>query len=152
VKTLASESDTTELLRRLRSLRADSARRWGRMSPHQMVCHMADSTRVALGELTVSRIDTLVNRTLIKWIALRSPFPWPPGIDTRPEIDQVLGGGTRPAVFADDVARLEVLTKRFVAERDFTGRAHPIFGAMSNEDWRRWGYLHLDHHLRQFGV
>ena len=88
------------------------------MSPHQMVCHMIDSTRVALGELTVSRIDTLVNRTLIKWIALRAPFPWPPGIRTRPEIDQVLGGETRPAIFADDVARLEARTKRFGGEHE----------------------------------
>ncbi|HET9250719.1 MAG TPA: DUF1569 domain-containing protein [Candidatus Eisenbacteria bacterium] len=122
------------------------------MSPHQMVCHMIDSTRVALGELKVSRVDTLVNRTLVKWIALRVPVPWPSGIRTRPEIDQVLGGGTRPAGFAHDVARLEELTNRFAGERDFTGRAHPIFGAMSREEWHRWGYLHLDHHLRQFGV
>jgi len=28
---------------------------------------------------------------------------------------------------------------------------HPIFGAMKPWDWMRWGYLHADHHLRQFG-
>jgi hypothetical protein len=50
------------------------------------------------------------------------------------------------------VSRLEGLTERLAAERDFTGRAHPIFGAMAKEEWHRWGYLHLDHHLRQFGV
>lgn len=122
------------------------------MSPHQMVCHMIDSTRVALGELTVSRVDTFLNRTLVRWIALRAPIPWPPDIRTRPEIDQVLGGGTRPADFAQDVARLEELTRRFADEREFTGRAHPIFGPMSRDEWHRWGYLHLDHHLRQFGV
>ena len=27
-----------------------------------------------------------------------------------------------------------------------------IFGAMTTERWKRWGYLHMDHHLRQFGV
>ena len=122
------------------------------MSPHQMVCHVIDSTRVALGELTVSRLDTYINRTLVKWIALKIPVPWPSGIATRPEIDQVLGRGTRPADFAADVERLIVLTERLAAEQDFTGRAHPIFGAMSKEEWHRWGYLHLDHHLRQFGV
>ena len=30
--------------------------------------------------------------------------------------------------------------------------AHPFFGAMSSSAWLRWGYLHMDHHLRQFGV
>jgi hypothetical protein len=28
---------------------------------------------------------------------------------------------------------------------------HPMFGVMTVGDWRRWGYLHADHHLRQFG-
>ena len=28
---------------------------------------------------------------------------------------------------------------------------HPMFGPMSAADWMRWGYLHADHHLRQFG-
>jgi len=30
--------------------------------------------------------------------------------------------------------------------------AHPIFGRMSLWEWQRWGYLHTDHHLRQFGL
>jgi hypothetical protein len=122
------------------------------MSPHQAVCHLIDSTLVALGAIPVSRIDTLLHRTLVKWIALQLPVPWPPGIRTRPEIDQVLGGGTRPAEFGADVARLADLTERFAAEKDFAGRAHPIFGEMPAREWHRWGYLHLDHHLRQFGV
>ena len=29
---------------------------------------------------------------------------------------------------------------------------HPFFGAMSPNQWLRWGYLHTDHHLRQFGA
>jgi hypothetical protein len=30
--------------------------------------------------------------------------------------------------------------------------AHPIFGAMTRRAWMRWGYLHVDHHLRQFSA
>ena len=29
--------------------------------------------------------------------------------------------------------------------------SHPMFGPMTAADWMRWGYLHADHHLRQFG-
>jgi hypothetical protein len=28
---------------------------------------------------------------------------------------------------------------------------HAFFGPMSYSEWMRWGYLHTDHHLRQFG-
>ena len=151
-RTLSVERDHAEVLRRLGLLRLDSPRTWGRMSAHQMVCHLIDSTLVALGELTVSRFDTLFTRTVMKSIALRMPRPWPQGIRTSPEIDQVRGCGTRPAGFAADVSRLVHLTQRLAAEKSFAGRVHPIFGEMSAEDWLRWGYLHLDHHLRQFGV
>jgi hypothetical protein len=32
------------------------------------------------------------------------------------------------------------------------GHAHSFFGRLSRTEWLRWGYLHMDHHLRQFGV
>jgi hypothetical protein len=35
---------------------------------------------------------------------------------------------------------------------EFRWPAHPIFGKMSETDWMRWAYLHVDHHLRQFGL
>lgn len=31
------------------------------------------------------------------------------------------------------------------------GQVHPIFGRLSRAAWLRWAYLHMDHHLRQFG-
>ena len=29
---------------------------------------------------------------------------------------------------------------------------HPVFGGMTREEWLLWGYAHVDHHLRQFGL
>ena len=55
--------------------------------------------------------------------------------------------------FAADVATLEALLGR-IRRRD-GGAAwppHPIFGRMSQRAWLRWAYLHMDHHLRQFGA
>jgi hypothetical protein len=41
--------------------------------------------------------------------------------------------------------------ERFVPEAVRTSR-HPLWGRMTEWEWGRWGYLHTDHHLRQFGV
>jgi hypothetical protein len=72
---------------------------------------------------------------------------------TRPEIDQVRGNGCSPGVFADDVATLVTLVDQFTArDRNAIWPAHPFFGTMSSGAWLRWGYLHMDHHLRQFGA
>lgn len=122
------------------------------MTAHQMVCHLCDAARMAIGTKSVSRSTGRFDRTLIKWVALYAPLSWPPGILTRPEVDQK-AGGTAPADFAADVEELVALTERMAASEDATrGNPHPIFGAMSRTAWMRWAYLHMDHHLRQFGL
>jgi hypothetical protein len=152
VKTFANQADTTEILTRLRTLAPDTARRWGKMTPNQAVCHLNDSFRAVMGEKEVTSIGNFIHRSVFKSFALYAPLKWPRGIQTLPEVDQEKGG-TRPVGFEQDVRELERLVERFVrAERDFTWTAHPIFGLMSEKDYFRWGYLHMDHHLRQFGV
>jgi hypothetical protein len=153
VKSLARSSDTAEIVQRLKAVRPDSVRRWGRMSAPQMVCHLSDAFRIVMGRMPVSHATGLWQRTGLKWIALYLPLRWPGGrILTRPEIDQ-LAGGTKPGDFAADVAELRSLVEEFAAPaRSFDWQPHPIFGRMSDGDWLRWGYLHMDHHLRQFGA
>jgi hypothetical protein len=123
------------------------------MSAHQMVCHVSDAYRMGMGEKPVSSATGPLQRTLVKWIALYLPLRWPGGrLLTSPEIDQELAG-TRPGDFAADVAQLEALLGLVTAETRTSGwPLHPIFGRMSEGDWLRWGYLHMDHHLRQFGA
>ena len=151
MKTLARERDKAELLHRLQRLRPDRVARWGRMSAHQMVCHLTDAFRMMTGDKLVSDSTSRLQRTIVKWIALYLPLSWPAGIPTRPEIDQELGG-TRPAAFADDLDRLAALVAQVTPAGRRDHRPHPIFGRMSEGAWLRWGYLHVDHHLRQFGL
>jgi hypothetical protein len=152
MKTMARPDDKAEIIRRLRMARPDCTRRWGRMSAHQMVCHLSDSFRLVTHQKEASRASGLLQTTLIKWIALYMPVPWPPGVTTRPEMDQEIGG-TKPGDFAADLAELEVLLEIVTTPaRDYAWPTHPIFGKMSEAAWMRWAYLHMDHHLRQFGL
>jgi hypothetical protein len=151
MKSLARERDRDEILRRLRTVRPDSVRRWGRMSPHQMICHLSDSFLAVTGRKAVTPATGVLQRTVVKWIALYLPVRWPPGIPTRPEIDQEVGG-TRPADFAADVAQLEGLIAFVTSPTPPGWQPHPMFGRMSEAAWLRWAYLHMDHHLRQFGL
>lgn len=74
MKTLARQRDKAKILQRLRNVRPESVRRWGRMSAHQMVCHLSDSFRMATGEKLVSDATSLLQRTMVKWIALYLPL------------------------------------------------------------------------------
>jgi len=151
MKTLLNPKDKEEIIARLARMQPVSQRRWGRMSVPQMVCHLSDSFRGPMGERALSRARWFA-RGLTKWFALYFPRPWPKGFKTRPEIDQEIGG-TPPGDFAADVRELRRLLDRFTRQpRDFEWHPHPVFGSMSDKDWQRWGYLHMDHHLRQFGA
>jgi hypothetical protein len=122
------------------------------MSSAQMVCHLCDAFLAVMGEKPVRLPRGLNLWPLMKPWVLYAPIKWPPGVATRPEIDQELGG-TPPAEFAADVRRLLAVVDKFTADpREFAFLPHPMFGEMSEKDWMRWGYLHMDHHLRQFGV
>ena len=150
MNTLARAEDKADVLRRLQGVTVESPRRWGRMSAHQMICHLSDSFLAVTGQKDVSLAAGLLQRTVVKWIALYVPLRWPAGIRTRPELDQHVGG-TRPAAFAEDVARLLQLLDQ-VTSAEPRWHVHPRFGRMSDAEWLRWGYLHMDHHLRQFGA
>jgi hypothetical protein len=150
MKTLLTVRDRNELLDRFTKLRPDTAPRWGTMSATQVVCHLSDSFRASLGEKFVSRPKAGSKSTLFKRAALWIPLPWPHGIETRPEMDQQLGG-TPATELASDLMGLRALFERFCA---FDGEfaPHATFGQMSRAERMCHAYLHIDHHLRQFGA
>ena len=80
------------------------------------------------------------------------PLRWPKNIPTRPENDQLIGGSS-PSAFEEDRRELVRLINEFARSSEEVDQAsHPLFGKIPVSQWLRWGYLHSDHHLRQFGV
>jgi hypothetical protein len=149
MKTLSHDEDKREILARIAALRLDSARQWGKMTCGQMICHLSDAFLAPLGEKVVSSARVPVPRAVFKFAALRMPMQWPHGVQTRPEVEQGVGG-TPPSEFEADRAKSVEVMERFVAERPSSD--HAMFGRMTADDWMRWGYLHCDHHLRQFSA
>ena len=150
MKTLRNAPDRDELLTRIGKLSPAGTAKWGKMSVHQMLCHLSDAYLYALGEKPASARTGLFQRTAMKWVALRLPLRWPKGIQTRPEMEQGKGGSA-PIEFNQDRAALVAVVNRFCDHLPHPLLQHPVFGPMESADWWRWGYLHADHHLRQFG-
>jgi hypothetical protein len=152
MKNLADPKTRPEILRRLATIRPDSRRVWGEMTPHEMVCHLADSYELAMGDRPMTTTGTLFQRTVIRFVALSTPLPWPRGYPAPPEVAQGVGG-TPPEEFKSDVLRLQAAIDRFSRpDRDFEWGIHPYFGVLTPNEWLCWGYRHADHHLRQFGA
>jgi Protein of unknown function (DUF1569) len=151
MKTLESAGVLQATIERISRITPDHAARWGRMNSHQMLCHLTDSFQVPIDRKKVRMVSGILQRTVMKCGALYIPLRWPKGIATIPEVDQQIGG-TPPAQFEADRAKLIGTIRRFAAlPRDFEFPPHPIFLYLSRWEWMRWGFLHPDHHLRQFG-
>lgn len=145
--TLLAEADRSTLVARLARLKPGTPPRWGRMNAGQMLHHLAEAQRMALGDLAVRPVDKRLFRTgLVKYLFIRA-LPIPKGVPTAPELV------SRDSFdFDAERARLTETITRF-ANVPGTGRGpeHPLFGVLT---WPEWGLLqhkHVDHHLRQFG-
>jgi hypothetical protein len=149
-KTLAHGADCDEIRRRIAALTPESPRVWGSMSIGGMLCHVDDSYRAVMGEKPFADATLGIPPWLVKFVALRAPMQWRRNLMTSESVRQG-GGGTRPAEFAEDRARLLETFAQFCGCAKLA-TAHPMFGGMQRADWLRWGWLHADHHLRQFNT
>ena len=92
MKTLRDASAQREIRVRLESLTSKDCARSGKMSVHQMICHLGDSYWVGLGEKKVSMVSIPMPRPVMKWMALQVPLHWPHGLKSPPEVAQDVDG------------------------------------------------------------
>jgi hypothetical protein len=150
MRSLLNSRDLAELQSRLELLQPGDPGLWGEMTVEQMLAHVCGAFRTAMGELAPGDVPVQpLPPRLMKFAALRLPVQWPQGVQTVSSL-KVGAPAMRPAAFAEQRRLVLAEMQRFV--RPEQRRVdHAMFGAMSYGDWMRWGYLHTDHHLRQFG-
>lgn len=152
MQTIADTDALEHLLARLARIEASTERRWGTLTPGEMLCHLGDATASVLGHrVPPGPKPAGQRRPVLKWLALWTPLRWPRGVPTRPGVDPKQGG-TRPTDFEKDRARAVAGLRELATRQDGLTPVHFRFGPMSVEDWRRWAWRHTDHHLRQFGL
>lgn len=149
MRTLRDPAFQAEIRARIEALTPESARQWGTMTAHGMVCHLIDAFHVALGEVAVKDRRTPFRFPPLKWLILYV-LPIPKGrIETTHEFKQ-----TQPGEWQADHARLLAQLDRFIAylaSPESKANLHPAFGLLKPKQWARLVYIHMDHHLRQFG-
>jgi hypothetical protein len=148
MKTMWESGAAREIRDRVDRLSADRTGQWGRMSPQQMVCHLSESLKMALGELRVApKRLPLRYPPLKQFVVYVASFP-----KNAPTAPELIVAAT-PQPWSDDVATLRTLIDRFTARASASEWPdHPAFGRLSGRAWGVLAYRHIDHHLRQFGV
>jgi hypothetical protein len=147
MKTIWNEADRRALQDRLQRLNAGTPGRWGKMTAPQMVTHLADALRMALGDLPCEPKRVPLRYPPLKQLVVYW-LPWPEGAPTAPELIS-----RAPASWATEVADVVNLLERVARQpRDVRFPEHPAFGRLSRRAWGVLVHRHTDHHLRQFGV
>lgn len=143
-------TDNAILISRIRALRPDSPRQWGKMTAPLMLVHCADQLRVSRGDKAVAsvRIPGFL-KPLVKWLLVTRLKEFKPGMRTMKELDSETGM-TAPTTFEADRAALLALLEPTLYRPE--GINHPVFGHLTAQEFGEVTWKHLDHHLRQFGV
>jgi len=139
--------DNQELISRIEKITPNAPALWGKMNAVQMLKHTKAATDVAFGS-----VDLKINFFM-----------------------KLLGRILKNKVFNSDFKRNSPTAPEFIFTEDYDFEAskeelisniktfangpsvikvidHPFWGKMTNDDWDKLMWRHLDHHLRQFGV
>jgi hypothetical protein len=136
------------LTRRVQSLRPSSPRMWGKMSIDQMLWHVTESMRMAVGDAVFEPMKVPpLPKPVLRWMVLN--VPWPKG--RSPTYREMVA--TKQYDFAAEQARCLQLIERMVAlSIDGSWPVNPTLGPMTGKQWSQLEAKHLDHHLKQFGA
>lgn len=152
MKTVDQPRVLAELVARLQALTPASERRWGTLTPHEMLCHLGDACEMVLRIRPRRNHIAPRRKYLVRCLVLWTAVPLPRGVRTNPSHDP-RQEGTRPSDFEKDRARVIAgLLGIAGAAAGSLEPVHGIFGTMTIRDWQRWAWRHTDYHLRQFGV
>jgi uncharacterized small protein (DUF1192 family) len=149
-KDLFRAATLDEVKERIALLRPESERLWGKMSAAQMLAHCAATMEMAVGMMLPPRrfvgrlLGPLVKRAIIQE---GKPFRRNSASDK----SLIIHDGRN---FEEERQRLCGLLDRFQADgpEGCTRHPHSFFGRLTPTEWAAFMYVHLDHHLKQFGV
>lgn len=148
-KSLLNKTTGENLVRRVGQLQPDSAPLWGSMTATEMLLHcnrineqLLTSSQIKKG----TRLKQYVGRLI--FLYFKQDFPknvrTPRRNETKGQIDA--------AAFENEKQHFIALVSRFASHTAPIEAPHPYFGDLGTKEWGIFGYKHLDHHLRQFGV
>ena len=145
---ILNEGDRAEISKRLRSLSASSAGRWGSLDVAGMLQHLRLSAGMAVGELSLPSSNKRAFQMFPLKHLILYVLPFPKGAPTAPGLKPRVDGSFEE----ERAAVLELLERIGTGPSDGAGPAHPLFGPLTRREWGVVTYKHCDHHLKQFGV
>ncbi len=138
-----------QIEQRINVLSPATQRHWGTMNVAQMMAHCNAAIQMQLGETSIKApfIMRLIGPMIKNKIASEKPFD-----QNLPTDKSFIVAGPKEFEY-EKQGLLAAVTRLCQSDVSiFENRKHPLFGKMTVDEWKRFVYKHIDHHLRQFGV
>jgi len=146
---LFNPQDNQQLIERLKSLKPEAQAEWGKMNVSQMLAHVQEPLKMALGDLVLKRslVSVLFGKSIKNKLLREEQFA-----RNYPTAKQFRMTDLRH--FEKERENLIPIIQKFVTagSAGITDKPHPFFGKMSPAEWDTIQWKHIDHHFRQFGV
>lgn len=114
-----------------------------------MLEHCTRQLQLAMGEIEQSNVEgsPMMRTRFGRWFALYV-LPWSRGLPTPRKMNIIKSD----IPVADFETHKKTLIETLALVSDTTTLSpHPFFGSLSQKEWGRLIWKHLDHHLKQFG-
>ena len=141
--------DNQKTIDRINKLSSETKAEWGKMNVAQMLSHCQAPMDVAFGDLNLKAnffmqmLGKIFKNKILNSAEFKKNSPTAPAFIRK-----------EPCDFEQSKAELIKKINRFVefGEKAIKTTKHPFFGEMTYKEWDRLQSMHLDHHLKQFGV
>ena len=149
MKSIFNPTDNQEIISRINSLNPESQAKWGKMTVDQMLSHCIAPIDVAFGNSNLKAnflmriLGKMVKAKMLKQAVFKKSSPTAPSF-------------IRTGKYDFEATKNELIEKIQQFEKEghavIKNTKHPFFGTMTYEEWDRLQFMHLNHHLQQFGV
>ena len=116
-----------------------------------LACY-ADQIRLALGQKEPHQKPTFINRNITKYVGLWLPVILLKNLKGPIDINQQYFGTASADIVTEKLNLLILFVQVSGLIAQVILLLHPMFGKLSRKQWGRFMYVHIDHHLRQFGI
>ncbi|MFT4737561.1 MAG: hypothetical protein ACI92W_001675 [Paraglaciecola sp.] len=136
------------LIARLKVLTIEKEPQWGSFSSRQMLNHLNRAIGCGLGYFEYPDRSNILTRTIVKALILDLLKSFPRNSFT----PAVLRSSGKYDFEAEKLLLLEIIERAAQSTNDNDWLSHPYFGSMTAKEWLKLSYIHINYHLKQFGV
>ena len=145
-----NQAGVNDLIYRVLKLTSDAKPKWGTMSVVEMLKHCNAANTLALNGVESNRKDSL-KQNAFKLAFLYLPIKIPKNIKAPKTLRLITDKETAQNFEKEKELYIELIS-RYPAHTLPSKMFHPAFGNLKPKEWGILNWMHMDHHLRQFGV